>query len=137
VRTENPAPATSLANVIQSRFRLAIPSLLIPTPKPGKNKIILTIAATHAICRLAVTPRVIAEFDDSALMKACGQHGLGVFPAPIAIRDEIENMYHSRMIGAVDGVEETYYSISPERKLKHPAVLTITETARENLFGDS
>jgi len=84
--------------------------------------------------RVKVTPQVIAEFDDSALMKACGQDGLGVFPAPTVIADEIDSMYHARMIGSVDGVEETYFAISPERKLKHPAVLAITETARKNLL---
>lgn len=106
--------------------------VLLPT---GQNA--LRLSLDDWFDRVAVTPQVIAEFDDSALMKACGQHGLGVFPAPIAIRDEIESMYYSRMIGSVDGVEETYFAISPERKLKHPAVLAITETARKNLFGQS
>jgi LysR family transcriptional activator of nhaA len=86
--------------------------------------------------RIGVTPRVVAEFDDSALLKAFGEAGTGVFPAPDAIREEVAHMYHAKCIGSVDTVKETYYAISPERKLKHPAVLQITETARAALFGE-
>ena len=46
-------------------------------------------------------------------------------------------MYHARSIGEVDGVVESYYAISPERKLKHPAVVRITEMARSRLFGEA
>jgi LysR family transcriptional activator of nhaA len=82
-----------------------------------------------------VRPRIVAEFDDSALLKAFGQAGAGVFPAPGAIRDEVETMYHARCIGEAGSVKETYFAISPERKLKHPAVVTITEAARARLSG--
>lgn len=85
--------------------------------------------------RVGVTPNVVAEFDDSALLKAFGEAGIGVFPAPAAISPEIELMYHARSIGTVDELVESYYAISPERKLKHPAVLRITELARSRLFS--
>jgi LysR family transcriptional activator of nhaA len=84
---------------------------------------------------LGVSPRIVAEFDDSALMKAFGEAGAGIFPAPTAITAQVEHMYHARSIGQVDGVNETYFAISPERKLKHPAVVRITEAARSALFG--
>ena len=79
-------------------------------------------------------PQIVGEFEDSALLKAFGSEGTGVFPAPTAIASQIEATYHSQMIGEVEGVEERFYVISPERKLKHPAVVRITETARERLF---
>jgi LysR family transcriptional activator of nhaA len=82
-------------------------------------------------------PQVVAEFDDSALMKAFGSAGRGVFPAPVAIARHVEAMYGARMIGEAEGVTESYYAISPERKIHHPAVLRIIESARERLFtGD-
>ncbi|NJN51447.1 MAG: LysR family transcriptional regulator, partial [Gammaproteobacteria bacterium] len=87
--------------------------------------------------RIGVTPRVIAEFDDSALLKAFGEAGVGLFPGPSAIAAEIEHTYRARAVGIVDGVKEAYYAISPERKLKHPAVLAITQQARADLFRDS
>lgn len=83
-----------------------------------------------------VSPTLVAEFEDSALMKAFGEAGNGIFPAPAAITDEIEQMYGCKRIGPDISVQETYYAISPERKLKHPAVLKIIEHARSQL-GDS
>ena len=78
---------------------------------------------------IGVVPDVIAEFDDSALLKAFGEAGIGIFPAPSAITQQIQQMYHSKCIGIVEQVTESYYAISPERKLKHPGVLKITEDA--------
>ena len=82
-----------------------------------------------------IVPDIIAECGDSALLKAFGESGIGIFPAPSAISEQIQQMYHSRIIGTVDSVVESYYAISPERKLKHPGVLKITEEARERLFA--
>ena len=84
--------------------------------------------------RTGVRPRVVAEFDDSALLKTFGAAGAGVFPAPYAIASEIERMYSARAIGVADGVRENYVVISPERRLKQPALLEIIDRAREQLF---
>jgi LysR family transcriptional activator of nhaA len=81
-----------------------------------------------------VLPTVVGEFDDSALMKAFGEAGLGIFIGPSAIEDEICAMYHSTVIGSTRDIREHYYAISPERRLEHPAVLLITEEARTDLF---
>ncbi len=80
-----------------------------------------------------ISPRLVAEFEDSALMKAFGEAGNGVFVAPAAISGEIEQMYRCKRIGGEVTVDEKYYAISPERKLKHPAVLNIIEHARAEL----
>ena len=65
---------------------------------------------------------------------AFGEAGNGIFPAPAAIAEEVEQMYHCRRIGPAIEVEETYYAISPERKLKHPAVLKIIDNAKRHLL---
>ncbi len=85
--------------------------------------------------QMDVMPNIMAEFDDSALMKAFGEAGVGIFPSPTAIANEVEHMYHASLIGTVEGLKETYYAISPERKIKHPGVIQITETARSQLFN--
>lgn len=82
-----------------------------------------------------LVPVVAAEFDDSALLKAFGEAGAGVFPGPTAIADEISRTYGARVIGSTEEVTERFYAISPERRLKHPSVVAITEAAREQLFG--
>lgn len=84
--------------------------------------------------RTGVDVRIVAEFEDSALMKAFGGAGNGLFPAPTAMAEELETMYGVALIGQVEGVVESYYAISPERKLKHPAVLGITEAARSRVL---
>jgi LysR family transcriptional activator of nhaA len=82
-----------------------------------------------------IQPNVVDEYDDSALLKAFGEEGTELFPSPIAIKDDVERMYPARCIGQVDSLQESYFAISPERKLKHPAVLEITETARSALLA--
>lgn len=80
-------------------------------------------------------PRIIGEFDDSALMKAFGQAGTAAFPAPSVIEPEVTRQYKVHTIGRVPAVRERYYAISAERRLKHPGVLAITNAARTDLFG--
>ncbi|MEH6626884.1 MAG: transcriptional activator NhaR [Motiliproteus sp.] len=81
-----------------------------------------------------IHPRIVGEFDDSALMKAFGQAGTGVFIAPTAIEAEVENQYGVVAIGRTETIREQFYAISIERRISHPAVAVITETAREWLF---
>ncbi len=79
---------------------------------------------------LRIYPRIVGEFDDSALMKAFGQAGAGIFVSPSAIAGEVAKQYGVRLIGATDEVREQFYAISVERRITHPAVAAITETAR-------
>ncbi len=84
--------------------------------------------------KLRIHPRIVAEFDDSALMKFFGQEGAGIFIAPAAIEAEVETQYRTVCIGRTDEVQEHFYAISVERKLSHPAVVAITEAARLSLW---
>lgn len=81
-----------------------------------------------------IRPKVIAEFGDSAQLKAFGEAAHGIFPAPTAISDEVCSMYHSVHLGECD-VTERYFAISPERKIRHPAALAVIESARQRLFA--
>ena len=83
-----------------------------------------------------IHPRMIAEFDDSALMKAFGQEGAGIFIAPAAIKAEVEWQYQVTEIGRVDEVKERFYAISIERRVLHPVVSIVVEAARELLFAN-
>lgn len=86
---------------------------------------------------LGVRPRIVAEFDDSALLKTFGQAGGGLFPAPAVIGAEIQRLYGVRAVGVVgsESVHERFYAISVERRLKHPAVLLISQVARRLPVG--
>ena len=83
-----------------------------------------------------IHPRMIAEFDDSALMKAFGQEGAGIFIAPAAIKAEVERQYQVTEIGRVDEVKARFYAISIERRVLHPVVSIVVEAARELLFAN-
>ncbi len=79
-------------------------------------------------------PKIVGEFEDSALMKVFGQDGMGLFPASTAIEKEVCRQYSVKVVGRIDAVRERYYAISVERRLKHPAVVAICESARTKLF---
>lgn len=79
-------------------------------------------------------PEIVAEFDDSALMKSFGQAAQGFFAAPMAVSKEVCRQYQVRSIGKVSGVREEFFAISVQKKLKNPAVLELTRSARKKLF---
>lgn len=81
-----------------------------------------------------VTPDVIGEFDDSSLLKTFGQAGLGMFAAPSIIAEEIARQYDVKPVGTTAEIKERFYAISAERRLRHPAVVAVTENARNELF---
>lgn len=82
-----------------------------------------------------IQPTIVAEFEDSALMKVFGQRGLGLFAASSVIAAEVQRQYGVRTIRRLEGVTERYYAISLDRKLKHPAVVAISDAARARLGG--
>ncbi len=81
-----------------------------------------------------IRPLIRGEFDDSALLKAFGHAGVGLFAAPSAIEDPVRRQYGVQVVGRIDAVRERFYAISVERKLKHPAVVAISAAARQRLF---
>jgi len=76
-----------------------------------------------------VTPRHVAEFDDSALLKAFAHTGLGAFAAPKIIEHDLLHAYGVELVGLCDGVTERYYAISVERRIQHPAIAAIARSA--------
>lgn len=83
---------------------------------------------------LGVEPSIVGEFDDSALTKVFGSDGFGFFAVPSVIAAEIAQRYSVVEIGAAPDCIERFCAISVERKLKHPAVVAITQAARSALF---
>ncbi|MBX7106315.1 MAG: transcriptional activator NhaR [Gemmataceae bacterium] len=82
-----------------------------------------------------IHPAIRGEFEDSALLKAFGRAGEGVFAIPSAVEKDTQLHYGVSRIGRARGLQEKFYAVSVERKLKHPAVVAISETARKSLNG--
>jgi len=83
----------------------------------------------------SIQPRILAEFQDTALLTAFGQSGAGIFAAPLAIEGEVRSRYRVVRVGEVGPRVTEYYAVSAERKIKHPAATIIAEVARHKLFG--
>ena len=81
-------------------------------------------------------PRIVGEFDDSALLMAFGQAGIGFFAAPTAIEDYIIRQHEVEVIGRIDTVREQIYAITNERKLSHPIIAAIYQFAKHDIFGE-
>ena len=85
--------------------------------------------------QIGVHPHVVGEFEDSALLKVFAQAGSGVFAVPSVVTSEVQRQYQVRKIGEVDGIIERFFAISVERRIRHPAVVAICDTARRALFA--
>jgi LysR family transcriptional activator of nhaA len=81
-----------------------------------------------------IRPQIAGEFQDHALLRAFGQEGIGVFAIPSVFEKQLQQQGSLQRIGRTEDVRSRFYAISVERKLKHPAVLAICDTARR-VFG--
>lgn len=103
--------------------------LLVPT-----ENTLLRRSIDHWLTDQGIRPRIVAEFEDSALLKAFGSEGAGLFPGPTAIEQQICDVYRSKVVGRTTEVRERFYAITVERRIKHPAVRLISDTAKARLF---
>ncbi|MFO1328301.1 MAG: transcriptional activator NhaR [Rubrivivax sp.] len=103
--------------------------MLIPGPASSLRA---PLDAWLAQQRLA--PRIVAEFDDLALMATFGREGRGVFLSPSALQAETEAQYGVQAIGRSDELVEQLFAISVERRISHPCVVAITSAARSVLL---
>jgi LysR family transcriptional activator of nhaA len=80
--------------------------------------------------RQGVIPRVVGEFEDSALLATFGSSGMGVIPASERMRDRLLHGYNLHWLAPCDGVEEHFYAIGTARKVQHPLVQKLLTQSR-------
>ena len=118
------------------RYRRDFPALLdgapflLPTPNTALRR-----SLDQWFDSVGVRPHIAAEVEDGALLQVLGQEGMGLFAAPSVVEGEIRRRYGVRVVGRPGTVRERFYAISMDRKLKHPAVVAMSEGARTKLFG--
>lgn len=83
----------------------------------------------------AIRPKVVAEFEDSALLKVFGQYGQGLFAAPTVVSDEITRQYKVALAFGLGELREQFYAITAERRIRHPGVVALSRSAREQIFS--
>ena len=79
--------------------------------------------------KLGFQPRIAAEFDDLALLNVAGEHGLGAFPVSDVVANQAVRQFRISRVGAAEGVIESYYAVSADRQIEHPAVAAIAKDA--------
>ena len=121
---------------LASRYRRGFPQSLRDAPflLPTSNAVLRRLLDQWLVNH-GVQPNIVGEFDDSATLKAFGQDGHGIFPGASVIEKEICRQYRVHVVGQVEGLKQHFYAITVERRLKHPAVLALVRTARQELLS--
>ena len=114
------APALIQAAELEFPQHLSNTPLLVPGEDSAVRKRLMSWLNT-----LRIQPQIAGEFDDSALMRAFGQAGVGIFCAPSIIADEVMTQHNVAKIGETDQVIERFYAISVERRANHPGVIAV------------
>lgn len=119
---------------IASIYRDRFPSSLngAPVLLPSENTA-LRRTLDHWFEESGIRPQIIGEFEDNALMNVFGQMGMGIFPAPSIIADEVRHQHQVETAGRLTGVRQRFYAVTVERRLVHPAAVAICHEARKFL----
>ena len=105
---------------------------LLPATNMGMRAALETWFDTHEI-----HPRLVGEFEDSALMEVCSSGGRGFTVVHTVVDRTALKHYNLRVIAKVKDCRSEFYAITAERRVKHPAAVAITEHAYSHLFADS
>lgn len=116
-----PRLAKALTRAHASEGEAAFPRLLNGAPflLPGTDSA-LRRGLEDFFAKRDVHPRVVAEIDDSGLLKAFAQEGRGVFAGPSPLASEICGQYGVLVVGEADTVRERYHLLSTERRIEEP-----------------
>ena len=126
------------APALASRLNGEFPALMNNAPflLPGED-VAVRPRLLQWLDKHKLRPHIVGEFDDSALIKAFGQAGAGLFVAPTAIAEQVCRQYSVVEVGRMDAVVEQLYAITTERRLTHPAIIAISEAALREVFSRS
>ncbi|MDZ4821632.1 MAG: LysR family transcriptional regulator [Planctomycetota bacterium] len=116
---------------LAARYQEAFPQslesapMLLPTPNTELGRSI-----DQWLYARSIQPKVVGQFYDSALLKEFGSAGVGLFPGPTAIEREIQRQYRVSVVGRIEEIRERFYAITVQRKIQHPGIIAIVESAR-------
>jgi len=105
---------------------------LLPTQNMGMRAALETWFDSKAI-----RPRLVGEFEDSALMEVCSTGGRGFTAVHTVVDRAALKHFGLRVIARVDECGTDFYAITAERRVKHPAAVAITEHAYSSVFAES
>lgn len=108
------------------RFRSGFPKSLHGAPflLPTKETV-LRRQLERWFNEAQIVPEIRGEFADSAMLKIAGRCGLGLFAIPSIVEDEVRRVYGLISLGRIPGIQEQFFAVSIDRRIKHPGVLAI------------
>lgn len=118
--------ATSLLRAAKKNFpeSLATVPVLLPTAHTAVRS-----RLDNWFEQRSIQPRIVGEFEDSALLKTFGASGMGVFPAAAWVHEDLMTHYDVKLVGTSDGVTQHFFAIGTERKVHHPLVQRLLQPA--------
>jgi LysR family transcriptional activator of nhaA len=118
--------APELAARLRRRFPSSLHNAPALLPGPGSA---LRRSVEKWFRERNITPGLVAEIDDAALVKVAATAALGFFALPSLVADEAVARYGVTILGHLPECRQQFYAISAERRVTHPAVLAITAQA--------
>jgi LysR family transcriptional activator of nhaA len=117
------------------RFKARFPKCLdgMPFLMPADNTD-LRRSLEHWLDAQGVHPVVVGEFEDSALAAVFGEAAVGAFAAPTPTEAQVKRQYGLALLGRTRDIVESFYAISLDRQIKHPAVIAISKFAQSSIF---
>jgi len=108
---------------LQTKTRRDFPKSLahVPVLLPTHHAALRT-ALDRWFERVGVRPRVVGEFEDSALLETFGASGMGVFPAADLTHDDLVAQYQVQRVARCEGVSEEFFAVGTEKRIAHPLV---------------
>lgn len=114
---------TRLANALRKGFPRSLHHAPAFLPAEGTG---LRRSLDRWFQELGIAPRIVAEFDDPALMKVMSSDGGGFVPLPSLVAAEAVDRFSLRIIGTTEKCREQFFAITADRRIRHPAVAALT-----------
>ena len=129
VSTSNivPCAAPLLAKCLVKNFPGSLDGALAILPV---SEMALRRQLEHWFDSHRVSPRIVAEVEDTALLTDLGAQGLGFVPVYSAVLDEIARSSRLQTIGIARGLRMEIFAITAQRRLQHPGVVAMTVKSR-------
>jgi LysR family transcriptional regulator, transcriptional activator of nhaA len=120
-----------LAKNLKARFPKCLDGLPFLMPADNTD---LRRSLEHWLEVQKVRPLIVGEFEDSALAAVFSEAAVGAFAAPTPTEVQIKRQYGLSVLGRTRDIVASFYAISLDRRLKHPAVIAISEFAHHSVF---
>ena len=111
---------------VAKKFRKAFPRSLTDAP------VLMSALGTAMRTALdkwlhdqALTPSIVVECEDSAMLKAAALDSLGLVPVPTIEVDDVRQRYGLELVGEAVDCKLRYFAITAVRKVTNPAISAI------------